>query len=140
MPKKTSDSENKESKDKTEAKQDADIGAHAKEMARHAYTLARNVQRDTVAYVVLVLGLLLLPWLPLYGGALVGIVFGVYFSDEMLNRVKGFRSFLEKEGMAKSMVCAGAVLALLITVPTLVLGAVAAVGVLTLLKRSASKD
>ncbi len=121
---------------KNKASNQTDAKNPAKEVVQNIYLIARSVQRDTIAYAVLVIGLLLTPWIPLWGGALVGIVFGIYFCDEMLSRVKGFRKYLEEEGTAKSIVFAGAIVAILIWLPTLVLGAIAAVGIMALVRRS----
>jgi hypothetical protein len=134
MPKKAeSDSEPKKHEDKA-----AEIGTQAKEAVEKVYKLATNVRRDTIAYIIMAVGLVILPWLPLWGGAIVGIVFGVYFSEEMLKRIKSFRHYLEKEGQAKTIVIGGAILALLLVIPTLVLGAIAAVGIVSLINRATS--
>lgn len=130
------ETEKEEPKKSSQEDKGAALGAQAKEVVENVYHMARNVQGDTIAYIVLAIGLVLTPWMPLWGGALVGIVFGIYFCDEMLNRVKGFRNYLAKEGMAKTLVCAGATVAILIWLPTLVLGAVAAVGIMALVRRS----
>ncbi|MDP1836061.1 MAG: hypothetical protein Q8K75_09080 [Chlamydiales bacterium] len=132
MPKKAeSDSEPKRTEDKA-----AEIGTQAKDAVEKVFKLATNVRRDTMAYIIMAVGLVILPWLPLWGGAIVGIVFGVYFSEEMLKRIKSFRQYLEKEGQAKTIVLGGAILALLLVIPTLVLGAIAAVGIVALINRA----
>ncbi len=52
-----------ESKSSQENKS-SDFGSQAKGAIEKAYSLARNVQRDTIAYVILAAGLVLLPWWP----------------------------------------------------------------------------
>lgn len=127
-------SQNKGSKGRAES--DADLGAQAKEAVEKVYHYARNMQSDTVTYIALVIGLILIPWQPLWGGAILGVVFGIYFSSELLPRVKSFRTYLQNEGQAKSIVLGAATLALLFLAPGVVLGALAAIGVLALVARS----
>jgi uncharacterized membrane protein len=110
----------------------------AKETVGKVYNMARNVKRDTIAYIAIIIGLVLLPIIPFWGGAIVGIVFGAYYSEEMLKRIRSFRTFLEKEGQAKTLVFGGLILALLIVIPSLVLGAIAAVGIVALVSRANS--
>lgn len=126
--------QSKGNKSRTES--DADLGAQAKETVEKVYRYARSMPRETVTYIALVVGIILIPWQPLWGGAILGVVFGIYFSNELLPRVKSFRAYLESEGQAKSIVLGVAILALLFLAPGVVLGALAAIGVLALLARS----
>jgi hypothetical protein len=113
----------------------AQLGSQAKEAVEKVYHMAKNMQRDTATYIALAIGLVLLYWQPLWGGAIVGVIFGIYFFHEMLPRVKSFRTYLQSEGQAKSIVLAGTVVVLLFLAPGFVLGALAAMGVLSLLAR-----
>src|SRR5690349_19506521 len=67
--------------------------------------------RETIAYALLVLGILLIYFEPLYGGTLVGLVGGIYFGDEILAAIRGWKDFVEKEGIPRSLVIAGVLFA-----------------------------
>jgi len=106
----------------------------AQEAFDTVYQYARNVPAEAVAYVVLALGLVILPFHHLWGGALVGIIFGVYYCEETIQGIRSLRDYIEQAGRVKSIVLGGTFLALLIVVPTLFLGAAAATGILSLLQ------
>lgn len=94
-----------------------------------AMNYASSNTRDIVAYVLLVAGLILLlfnsPW---FGATLVGVIFGLYFAPEISAFVKGFRSSIDKQGMVRSLIIAGTLVALFICAPFIFIGAAAAVG------------
>ncbi len=78
---------------------------------------------DTFAYFLLILGLIFLFIYPHLGGILIGLVGGYYFSDEIINRVKSWKHFLEKHGAVKSLVYAAVLLAVFISIPWLLITA-----------------
>ena len=81
---------------------------------------------ESISYVIMFVGLIFsLPiFNPFIGGALVGIVLGIYFSQEVLDRVKAFKDFIIEEGIFRGFIIIAAVLALLILAPGLLLGAI----------------
>lgn len=135
-PKEKSEASHKRTVGDTVGETASEISSQAKDAAEKVYRLAKNMRRDTAAYILLAAGIVLLYWLPLLGGALVGIVFGVYFSEELMKGIKSGRTFFDREGRARTIVLAGTALGLFIVAPTMVLGAIAAVGVVALLARS----
>jgi hypothetical protein len=99
------------------------------EKVEGAVNYASSNTRDIVAYILLVAGLILLlfnsPW---FGAALVGVIFGLYFAPEISAFVKDFKGNIEKNGMVRSLIIAGTLLALFISAPFIFIGAAAAVG------------
>lgn len=79
--------------------------------------------KDLVAYIILILGIILLFFMPIYGGLLIGLVAGVYFSKEIVAILKNFNQFIEQQGVARSLVIAGLLLAFLIVAPSIFIGA-----------------
>jgi hypothetical protein len=90
---------------------------------------------DTIAYAALLAGLIWMFWNPFFGGGLVGLVVGFYFSKELMQLFQNANSQIEKHGLAKSVVFAGAALAILLYLPGLVIGAALACVVSVLLKK-----
>src|ERR1700753_1440744 len=78
------------------------------------YTYAKSNIRDMIAYALMVIGIILLFFQPIYGGLLIGIVAGVYFSKEILNWIETYPQFLEDYGLVRSVVLGGLLLALFI--------------------------
>lgn len=90
--------------------------------------LKANV-RETICYILLVLGILLIYFEPLYGGLLVGIVGGIYFGDEIMDFFKYWKDFLDKEGIAKCLVLTGLALAFFIAAPAIFVGIAIAIAI-----------
>lgn len=89
--------------------------------------------RETISYILLILGIVLLFFHPLYGGLLVGIVAGIYFGDEIVDYIKKWKGKTEgridyKE-LARHLICAGLALAFFISAPAIFLGAAISIGI-----------
>ena len=95
---------------------------------------AKSHTQDTVAYILLVLGIVWIFFNPFYGGILVGIVAGYYFAPEVLKIINSFDHFFDKPKIAKNLVFAGTLLALFILAPGIFIGAAILIGVKYLLK------
>lgn len=89
------------------------------------YTYATANTFDTVAYVLLVLGILWMLFNSFYGGILVGVVVGFYFSKELVDLVLNFNQTIEQLGMVRSLILGGTALAFFISAPGIFFGAVA---------------
>jgi hypothetical protein len=89
---------------------------------------AKHNTKDTVAYILLLFGLIWMLFLPLQGGILVGLVVGFYFSKELLGFIKEYNHFVEDQGYAKSIILGGGLLALFILAPGIFLGVAIMVG------------
>lgn len=87
------------------------------------YTYAKSNTRDTIAYILLVIGLILLFFAPFWGGILIGIVIGLYFANEILSILTNINDFVDRQGLVKSLILAALALAFLIAVPSIFIGA-----------------
>lgn len=89
--------------------------------------------RETIAYILLVLGIILLFFKPVFGGLLVGIVAGVYFGDNIVNYIKALKADFDKStspaDMAKNLIILGVAIALLISAPGIFIGAAVAIAI-----------
>lgn len=87
------------------------------------YTYAKSNTRDTIAYVLLIIGLILLFFAPFYGGILIGIVIGLYFANEIINVAKNINEFVDKQGVVRSLILGALTLAFFIAAPSIFIGA-----------------
>ncbi len=106
----------------------------AKETNVEAITqFAKTNTRDMIAYILLLIGLLLLFFNPSFGETLIGIIFGLYFSQEITQGFREFDHFVQLHGFIKSLVFGCFLLALFIGVPFIFIGAAVAVALRQLL-------
>jgi hypothetical protein len=93
----------------------------------------KNHARETISYILMILGLLLLFYLPLYGGLLVGIVGGIYFGDEIVNYIKNWKTSIDSKNrysdVARQLILAGLAIAFFICAPAIFLGAALSIGI-----------
>lgn len=108
---------------------------HIKEDERveKIYNFARSNTQDTIAYVVLFVGIILLFFKPEWGGILVGSVGGFYFSNEIIALVEGANTFIDREGLIRSLILGGLLLALIIKATWIIIGVVLGAGLKKLL-------
>jgi len=98
------------------------------ERVEEIYNYASNNQRDTIAYVVLLVGLILMLFgSPYFGATLVGVIFGLYFSIEIATFFKNYKEYVDRFGQVRSIILGGSLLALLIACPFFFIGAAVAV-------------
>lgn len=98
------------------------------------YNQASSNMRDTLAYVLMLTGLLLLFYEPAYAGALIGVIFGLYFSSEIVYLFKNYQQIVDREGLTRSLLLAGLFIAFFICAPFIFFGAIVAVAVKQLLE------
>lgn len=79
--------------------------------------------RDMIAYILLVLGVILLFFQPLYGEFLIGVVAGAYFSKEINDLFKNYQNFIEQQGLVRSLILGGIFIAFLVSAPGIFIGA-----------------
>ncbi len=94
---------------------------------------SRNT-RDMLAYILMLTGIFLLYFQPAYAGALVGVIFGLYFSQELADFAKNYQSFFDKIGPVRSLILLGLIVAFVISAPFIFLGAIVAVAVRQLIE------
>lgn len=76
---------------------------------------AKENTKDTIAYIFLIVGFLLLFFEPLYGGTILGILFGLYFTAELVSFWKNSNDWIEEWGMVKTLVLAGILLSFFVS-------------------------
>lgn len=86
------------------------------------YNYASSNTRDTVAYILMIVGIVLLFTNTFYGGLLVGLIFGYYFSQELLKYSRSINDLIEEQGMVRSLIFGGLLLALFISAPAIFIG------------------
>ena len=84
---------------------------------------AKTNRADTMAYVAMILGILILFFEPFYGGTLIGTVTGLYFSREILTIVRDIEGFIERLGMVRSLIFGGLLIALFVAAPAIFISA-----------------
>lgn len=77
---------------------------------------------DSVAYFLLFIGLIVLCFHELVGGLIVGVILGIYFSEELRSRYEQCKNSIEHEGIFRAFVVIAAICALLISTFGLTVG------------------
>lgn len=99
------------------------------EKLEQTFSYATANTRDTISYVILIIGIVLLFFHDIYGGALIGLIAGFYFSSEILALFHNSNAFIEEQGIVKSLIGGGLLLALFISAPAIFVGIALAVAV-----------
>lgn len=100
------------------------------EKIEEIYNYATTNVRDTIAYILLLIGLLLmLVESSGYGAAIVGIIFGLYFGSEIIHFWNNYKQFTQEQGLVRSIILGGTLIALFISAPFLFIGAGIAVAI-----------
>lgn len=77
-------------------------------------SLAKANAKDTIAYILMVVGIILTLFQSFWGGFIVGLVVGYFYKDEILQKIMSYNKIIEQEGLVKSVILGGALLTLLI--------------------------
>lgn len=86
------------------------------------FEAAKNNLGDTIAYLILLLGLTITFFHAFYGGFLVGLVMGLYFSKKVFVWFEQFRDFVAQEGVFRGFIVIAAIAAFMISAPGVCLG------------------
>jgi len=93
----------------------------------------KNHSRETVSYILLITGILLLFVDRFYGGVLVGIVGGIYFADAIIKYIKEWKASVTSKSnyqeVARHIIMVGLAIAFFISAPAIFLGAAVAIGI-----------
>jgi hypothetical protein len=89
----------------------------------------------TVTYIVLIIGILLCFLYPLLGGAIVGIVAGIYFAEEILYVAYHLQEFVYDQGLPRIVTLGAVLFALFIAYPLLIITAAVVASIKELTKR-----
>lgn len=79
------------------------------------FGFAKENTKDTIAYIFLVVGFLLLFFEPIYGGTILGVLLGLYFTNEIVSFWNNSNEWIEKWGMVKTLVLAGILLSFFVS-------------------------
>lgn len=95
------------------------------------FNYVRGNPRDTIAYVLLILGVILLfsGYYNFWGGILLGLVLGFYFGQEIMDLFKNTNHLAEQLGLVRLLVLSGVALGLFVGAPGIFIGAAIALGV-----------
>lgn len=77
---------------------------------------------EIASYVLLIFGLFVSFANQFFGGLLVGLVLGIYFSQEIVDKASSFKHFIDREGIFRGFIIVAAILALLILAAGLLIG------------------
>lgn len=86
------------------------------------YNYFSSSTRDLIAYILLVIGIVLLFFQQYYGGFLIGLVTGAYFSEEINTLFKNYQAFVDKQGLVRSLILGGLTIAFIISAPAIFIG------------------
>lgn len=89
------------------------------------YAKANN--RDTAAFCAMLLGAFIIYFIPFYGGTIVGVVTGLYFTKEIITPLRNLERFIEELGMVRSLLFGVLLLALFISAPMIFIAALVTV-------------
>lgn len=96
----------------------------------HLLSYFKENVRETIAYVLLILGIILLFFYPLYGGLLVGLIAGIYFGDDIVDYLLNWKKGLNTtKGITENLISAGVAIAFFIMAPTIFIGAAIAIAI-----------
>jgi len=102
---------------------------HAEEKMEELYSFTRTHTLDTVAYAVLIAGIIISIFSHFWGGILIGVVAGLYFTGEVMFAIKHFSHYVEKYGVFKTFVLGGVLFGLFIARPMLFVALAATIGI-----------
>lgn len=91
-----------------------------------AYHYAVSNKEQTVTYILLALGILLLFFNPLFGEIIVGLVAGYHFAPQIVYYLRNLSQIFEGQDQLRYIVLTGTLIALFITAPGIFIGAVIA--------------
>jgi hypothetical protein len=88
-------------------------------------TFMKENTKDTIAYVLLIAGIMMMFFdnVAIYGGLVVGVIFGLYFAKELAYLVTNATNLIEQEGTPKSLMFGALLLIFLIKAPFVFIGA-----------------
>lgn len=87
-----------------------------------AFSFAKSNTKDTLAYIFLIIGIILIFFETQLGGLILGVITGLYYSDEIIYIVKHFNELLEEQGFVRVLILAALFVAFFILLPFLFLG------------------
>lgn len=111
--------------DKSEEK--VNIPEKKEEKFHGLFDFAKTNTKDAIAYVIMILGIILLFFERFSGELLIGVIFGLYYSVEIQGLFRNFNEFIEEQGIVRGIILGVTVIALFISSPGIFIGAILAV-------------
>lgn len=99
---------------------------------------AKNNTIETIAYALLIIGIIMLLFAPYAGQVLVGAVAGYFFGSELIDYIQNIRSFVDEEPIVRSLVLGGLAIALFIGSPLLFIALFVVAGIKYLFYRKST--
>lgn len=126
--------EKEEEKIEKESKFQDKITGKFEDLKKHEHVkkvvdFTKSNTMDTIAYIILFVGIVLLFFQEFWGGLIIGAVGGFYFADPIIHWIRTFQEYLEQEGLLKVVILFFVALGFLIVAPAFFLGAAAAIGI-----------
>ena len=97
---------------------------------------AKSNSQEAIAYALMLVGIVWMFFNAFYGGILVGLIAAFFYSKEIILFIKNIEDFYHEEGIAKSVIGGGCLLALFFAAPGIFLGAGVMIGIKLLLKQA----
>lgn len=91
------------------------------------FNFARTNTKDAIAYIIMIVGIILLFFERFSGELLIGVVFGLYYSTEIQSLFRNFNEFIEEQGVVRGIILGVTTIALFISAPGIFIGAILAV-------------
>lgn len=91
------------------------------------FDYAKTNTKDVIAYIILIIGIILLFFERFAGELLIGVVFGLYYATEIQGLFRNFNEFIEDQGIVRGIVLGVTLIALFISAPGIFIGAILAV-------------
>ncbi len=99
------------------------------EKIENIVTYVKNNTGDTVAYVLMLLGIVWIFLNSFYGGILVGLVAGFYYGTEIVAYVKHANETIDQMGIPRALILGLTLVAFFILAPGIFIGAAISAGI-----------
>ena len=105
------------------------IADKARHFVESAWNQVKSLNRDSIIYILLAVGLVLLIVQPLFGGIIIGAIAGLVFSNEIMSYAMQIKGAIEREEVLRGVVLGVVLLAFFLEAPSIVIGAALAVAI-----------
>lgn len=86
-------------------------------------SLVKANGKDTIAYILMIVGIILTLFQSFWGGFIVGAVLGYFYRSEIIQAITNYHRIIDQEGLVKSVILGGTLLALFLGSFSLFIGA-----------------
>jgi len=100
------------------------------------YDYSKQNPKDTIAYILLIFGIIFFFFNLFFGSLLIGVVLGYYYFSEFNFVFQHLNEFIEEQGLVRSIVALAALIVIVFGIPGLVIGTIFSI----LIRRIAGVD